>query len=304
LYSDSTFVVNATKALLVAMNDANLSVRTKASWSLGNLCDALISVPTMASYLSDNLLTQIAKSALKGSNDNDKVKSNAVRALGNFGRCCPRTVLEADNGFLLNRIIESVVTALNTGSVKVQWNACYALGNIFRNLYVQTLIPEAPWTTTIYSSLNNLIRDSKNFKTRINAASAMAVLPARKHFGKFYYEIIQTLLEALETIDDKVDFAEFKYKETLQDQVTRCVTSLTLLDHQHISLFDTVEFSRRVPTGKAHICRKASFHHILFGTASTADRRKSSRFVSKLSLGQHSRMVSSSGSLEKANSIT
>ncbi len=38
---------------------------------------------------SDMLLLKLFETAVKGSQDNDKVKSNAVRALGNFLRYLP-----------------------------------------------------------------------------------------------------------------------------------------------------------------------------------------------------------------------
>ncbi len=115
--------------------------------------------------------------------------------------------------------METLVQSVKTGSVKVRWNACYAIGNILRNVEVQKVLPDASWCSTVFPNLVSVIRDGKNFKIRINAAASLAIPPLRKHFGLFYGAILHVLVESLETIDEKMDFAEFKYKETLQDQV-------------------------------------------------------------------------------------
>lgn len=75
--------------------------------------------------------------------------------------------------------------------------------------------------TMLFVLINFLaaIRDSKNFKVRINATSALTNVTQRVYWSNQYLSCIGTLLESLETIDAKTDFEEFKYKENLQDQL-------------------------------------------------------------------------------------
>ncbi len=63
------------------------------------------------------------------------------------------------------------------------------------------------------------MRDCKNFKIRINAALSLSVPPSRNCYGDSYYHILKEIVASLEGIDDITDFAEYKYKETLEYQV-------------------------------------------------------------------------------------
>lgn len=81
----------------------------------------------------------------------------------------------------------------------------------------------------------------KNFKIRINAALALAVISAREHYGSHFCEvsflllllitihccmvsidgtkIVRAVAEGLENMEEIEDFSEFKYKENLHVQV-------------------------------------------------------------------------------------
>ncbi|XP_038013993.1 HEAT repeat-containing protein 6 isoform X2 [Motacilla alba alba] len=88
LRQDVMFVADTANAILNSLQDKSPNVRAKAAWSLGNLTDTLIiNMETMGQSfqeeLSDLLLLKLLRSATEASKDRDKVKSNAVRALGN-----------------------------------------------------------------------------------------------------------------------------------------------------------------------------------------------------------------------------
>ncbi|XP_063258967.1 HEAT repeat-containing protein 6 isoform X2 [Prinia subflava] len=88
LRQDVMFVADTANAILNSLHDKSPNVRAKAAWSLGNLTDTLIiNMETMGQSfqeeLSDLLLLKLLRSATEASKDRDKVKSNAVRALGN-----------------------------------------------------------------------------------------------------------------------------------------------------------------------------------------------------------------------------
>jgi hypothetical protein len=140
LNTDPLFVTDVGLALVQAMQDPNLNVRIRAAWSLANLCDSLVVVQEgTASMEADSptddipidTLLSIVKCAIAAAKDNDKVRPNAVRALGNFTRfASSRLFSEQQNTFyLFGSIIDSLITNTKEGTAKVRWNSCYALGS-------------------------------------------------------------------------------------------------------------------------------------------------------------------------------
>ncbi|TNN63459.1 HEAT repeat-containing protein 6 [Liparis tanakae] len=105
LREDVMFVADTANTILAALDDRSPNVRAKAAWSLGNLTDALI------------------------------VKSNAVRALGNLLHFLRESQLtrSAFQRPLEDAVLALVKTVQSEATMKVRWNACYALGNAFRN---------------------------------------------------------------------------------------------------------------------------------------------------------------------------
>jgi len=223
LHNDITFVTESIRILTSAFNDNNLNVRIRACWSLGNLCDALVKSSISPSDIPTTSFKRIADCCVKGTKDNDKVRSNAVRALGNLGRIAPASLLETD--YVLERIVEALNLALNVGSVKVQWNSSYAVGNLFKNNFIQKKLDSVSWAPSLFKGLLSLVKNCKNFKARINAVLALSLLPMRSHYpGPSFIQIWETLIEALETLDEMTDFSEFKYQENLRLQL---ITSLS-----------------------------------------------------------------------------
>lgn len=129
---------------------------------------------------------------------------------------------------LIDSGMHTLDLAIKSGSVKVRWNACYAAGNLFRN---SALLDGTKWVETLLMSLFRAMRDSKNFKVRINAASAVHSMPDRRLYGSetSFNSIWEDLLIALDNADSVDDFSEFKYKDTLQKQLLSLVCLLTEL---------------------------------------------------------------------------
>jgi len=175
------------------MHDVNLNVRIKASWSLANLCDSLVGVTYVivnyAHILPINLLLyreksngseviteevpretllSIARSALDGARDNDKVRSNAVRALGYFMRFASGTLFaETDNTMdLFTSIIKTLIANTQESSAKVRWNACYALGNLFHNEMALTFSRSS--VVAAMDALVVLVQTASNFKVCVH----------------------------------------------------------------------------------------------------------------------------------------
>ncbi|XP_052899579.1 HEAT repeat-containing protein 6 [Anopheles moucheti] len=251
LRDDVCYVENTIESILRIMLDPNLTARIKTSWSLGNATDALIlnqqhhlqlnhqPPPQQESALeqgylmiSDELLRRTLLVALDSAKDNDKVRSNAVRTIGNVLHLLRPAQLEHPAWSPLyqdaiERLIQNV-TASSTVNVKVKWNACYALGNMMKNetFFVSGAVA-GTWERRVFPALCETVVNSPNFKVRINAAQALSILGRREHYGEFYQQIWLALLQALEQSDNLVDYNEYKRRDSLQEQL--CLSLAHLL---------------------------------------------------------------------------
>ena len=76
----------------------------------------------------------------------------------------------------------------------------------------------------VLTALSQVVKDCKNFKVRINASLALSVPLQRQHYGEvaLYVTVWQSLVESLKTAEDITDFAEFRYRDSLTEQVELC----------------------------------------------------------------------------------
>uniref|UniRef100_A0A2M4CGA3 HEAT repeat-containing protein 6 n=1 Tax=Anopheles darlingi TaxID=43151 RepID=A0A2M4CGA3_ANODA len=247
LRDDACFVENTIEAILRVLRDPSQNARIKTSWSLGNVTDALIlnqqhhlrmltsggseeqRDPDLEYHtvIGDALLQKILEAALASARDNDKVRSNAVRTIGNVLRLLRPHHFEPTGCWtvLAQTAIDQLVQNVTAGgsvNVKVKWNACYALGNMQRNETFFTGAAASPtaWQKLVFPALCEVVVNSPNFKVRINAAQALAVAERRSHYGgTFFYTIWTALLQAMEQSDNLQDYNEYKRRDTLQEQL-------------------------------------------------------------------------------------
>ncbi|XP_072043611.1 HEAT repeat-containing protein 6-like isoform X2 [Amphiura filiformis] len=232
LREDVMFVADSANAILDSLKDNSVNVRMRAAWSLGNLSDALIANKeagdtAFMDEFADMLLHKLLEAATKGAGDHDKVKSNAVRAVGMLIEYAgPQALAKPGFQTLLENAIQALVKNITTGAVKVRWNACYAIGNVYRNTHLD--LGGAPWSAEVYRALTGVIRDCKNFKVRINGALALSIPDRRCCYGdtEQFCMIWGSLTHALEVIDQIADVSELKYRDTLRDQI--CMTMIHL----------------------------------------------------------------------------
>lgn len=215
-FQDPGFVIDTAETIYRTIQETNLTVKTKASWALGNLSDALVLNP---SEIPPSLLLKLFQVAIAACDGNDKIKSNVVRALGNF--------LQIVDAILLNdsRFIETtaratlalISNAASGGYMKVRWNACHSLASVLRNqhLYANKEIA----FRRIFTVLTELVVGFKNFKVRINAAVALSAPRTRIFYGEFYVASWIAFLKALETSQNMEDFSEYKHRDHLVEQV-------------------------------------------------------------------------------------
>ena len=112
-----------------AIQEENVTVRIKASWSLGNLSDALVlrkGDSNAFEEIPDNLLLDLIEISVKKTSENVKIRINTVRAMGNFLQLMTEDMLK-DQRF--QKICEDAIRTLrhnciNNVNVKV---GCYCL---------------------------------------------------------------------------------------------------------------------------------------------------------------------------------
>ncbi|XP_056140684.1 HEAT repeat-containing protein 6 isoform X2 [Lampris incognitus] len=236
LREDVMFVADTANTILTALEDRSPNVRTKAAWSLGNLTDTLIVNmerigERFQEELSDMLLLKMLQSATRASTDKDKVKSNAVRALGNLLNFLRYGQLTRS---AFQRPLEDAVRALvktvqSEATMKVRWNACYALGNAFRNPALP--LDSAPWSVDAFSALCCVVTSCKNFKVRIKSAAALSVPGCRGCYGdtERFQHVWCSLATALENSEDTNDFLEYRYCASLRHTLSRALLHLLSL---------------------------------------------------------------------------
>lgn len=141
--------------------------------------------------------------------------------------------------------------------MKVRWNACYALGNAFRNpalplgkslfteyslllalgFYLHTyqfvsvlslISDSASWSCDAFSALCHVVISCKNFKVRIKSAAALAVPAHRRCYGdtKRFSCVWHSLATALENSEDTNDFLEYRYSASLRHTLSQALLHL------------------------------------------------------------------------------
>ncbi|XP_062031300.1 HEAT repeat-containing protein 6 isoform X2 [Lepus europaeus] len=236
LRQDVIFVADTANAILMSLQDKSLNVRAKAAWSLGNLTDTLIvnmeaPDPSFQEEFSGLLLLKMLRAAIDASKDKDKVKSSAVRALGNLLHFLQPSHIEKPRfAEIIEESLQALIsTVLTEAAMKVRWNACYALGNVFKNPALP--LGTAPWTSQAYNALTSVVTSCKNFKVRIRSAAALSTPSKRERYGseEQYARIWGALVTALQRSEDTTDFLEFKYCASLRTQICQALIHLLSL---------------------------------------------------------------------------
>lgn len=223
LRSDLVFVEHAAELALRLIGDNQLAVRIKAAWALGNISDALVAPSQNTKEqeqqqqeqerISQTLLNRLIEAVVLACSDHDKVRANAVRALGNLLRLLP-----PDEHGLMQRAMAKLLDCVRAaGSAKVKWNACYAIGNLVRNRSLFS--SSASLAGTLYATLSQLIVQHANFKVRINATAVLLQIEQRADFGVHYATMWRSLLAAIERSNALDTFEEYNHRDGLQQQL-------------------------------------------------------------------------------------
>ncbi|CAH2051102.1 unnamed protein product [Thlaspi arvense] len=219
--------------------DPLISVRITASWSLANLCEALRYRIGDRSFEGSNTTSQVVDTliecALRLTEDGDKVKANAVRALGSISKYVKLQYQTSNHEVLplhhhhlscvvdsswLERTVQAFISSVTTGNVKVQWNVCHALSNLFSNETVK--LQDMDWAPSVFSILLLLLRDASNLKIRIQAAAALAVPATPLAYGRSFLDVVKGVEHTLQSLnsDRETTPTNFKYKRSLENRLT------------------------------------------------------------------------------------
>ncbi|XP_017785560.1 PREDICTED: HEAT repeat-containing protein 6 [Nicrophorus vespilloides] len=229
LRDDVGFILDTMEAVQRGLSDESVGLREKSSWSVGNISEVLLSNETANEEISDEQVLTLIDKVVASCRDNDKIKCNAVRALGNLLQLIKAETLTGNQTCRLTT--ESAIAAILRVStcgqnMKVRWNACYALGNILKN---ESLYSLTNWLKETFSALIEMVNTFKNFKVRINAALALAACPRRELYGVHYTVVWKSLVKALQNSENMDDFSEFKHRDHLIEQICLSLGHLATL---------------------------------------------------------------------------
>ena len=125
LREDCTLIVDMANTVLDLCRDSNLNVRVRASWAVGNLSDSLVLLKSngqddvLEEALTLSLWTKIMRTALAVCQDNEKLKSNGIRAIGGLLRVTFEGILERERHSLVKEAVYTLIKHMEQGSLKV-----------------------------------------------------------------------------------------------------------------------------------------------------------------------------------------
>ncbi|EPB90414.1 hypothetical protein HMPREF1544_02780 [Mucor circinelloides 1006PhL] len=231
LREDPLFFSDMLKAILLQKDDKTILVRVRASWAIANLCDALVLESdtnaefNLREYMSTTEWIQVLEVSTNGSLDNEKLRSNAVRAIGSLLRITPKEYYQNTRIMsLVKNAMQGLEKNIEAGSLKIRWNACHATSNMLLNPHFPIgFIPKEggvyPWTHTLYQSLIHSLLNCKNFKVRINACLALTTPKQQDQYGDKLTLIVKSILEAWDVCQKNTEYKEIKYKQQLEQQI-------------------------------------------------------------------------------------
>ncbi|XP_025264249.1 HEAT repeat-containing protein 6 [Camponotus floridanus] len=217
LEDDTGFLMDLADIVCLALDDKNLGVRVKSAWALANLCDCLSRQKQheeIEPFSLEVLLAKLYHISVKAAKDNDKVKCNAVRAIGSILYLCPQKHILSDTTLGLNALINCAILG---NDMKVRWNACRALGLVLSH-NPDAILPSS-WKDEVFPALSTLICNSPNFKVRTNAAWA---LYSCNYYGKYTIMLWKSIVLAFENAQHVPSFVEYPHRDALIQQL--CLT--------------------------------------------------------------------------------
>jgi hypothetical protein len=195
-------------------NDEILKVRIRAFWALGNVIEKLRMFQNENNVLADQKMLELIQVTIKGSADNEKVRSHALRTLGFLAELLDPMFLKR-SVYLMSQVVTVLLKNVNSGAFKVRWNACYCLRHMLSNPGFPIGM-QAPYSQAIQDTLSKALVKSLNFKVKIGAALALStsnVVQSYQTEEKSAKENVIMILShfvlALENIDQTIAKASY-----------------------------------------------------------------------------------------------
>lgn len=104
----------------------------------------IFSTDSSIEQISDSLLLRLFECATPACSDNDKVRTNAARILGNLLRLIKTEQITVDKWQTIcvdaiQKLCDQAKLNGTNSNMKVKWNACYAIGNFMKNTVIFNL---------------------------------------------------------------------------------------------------------------------------------------------------------------------
>ncbi|XP_076236061.1 HEAT repeat-containing protein 6 isoform X2 [Calliopsis andreniformis] len=191
LKDETGFLMDLADLVCFIADDKNLGVRIKGAWALANLCDCLSKEKNheeVEPLPLEILLPKLYRVSIAASKDSDKIKCNAVRALGSIIYLCSNKRILIDTSLGIDALI-----------------SCATLGNDMKDL--------------IFPVLCKIICNSPNFKVRTNAAWA---LYSCNSYDKYVVTLWKSIILAFENSQHVPSYTEYSHRDALVQQL--CLT--------------------------------------------------------------------------------
>ncbi|XP_063699966.1 HEAT repeat-containing protein 6 [Culicoides brevitarsis] len=230
LNEDVCFIDNTLELTKKMFLESNVQGKIKSSWCLAHISDVLIEATEME--MSPQAIMSLLELCSRNPKENEKVRVNLIRCIGNILRLvtASHVVNSEENTKIIKNCVSMIeVNILSNESMKLKWNSCYAAQNLIKNSEVFNSTNLVNWQEKIFGALFKTILESKNFKVKINAITALRRVEERKSYGLFFLKIWNSLIQVLVETSNLINYSEYKYKDSLEDQVCLSICHLILM---------------------------------------------------------------------------
>ena len=244
LRQDLNFVVDVSEKLLDVLKKVDKihkNVVTSAVWSLANLADGLAAEVDNEDAMEDEYPKHLIVSFLEILTSpfwrkcHMNVRVSVVRSVGCFLRLIDDSYAvdledsqKADLLSIVRRVCIRLIEDIEDEKdlVKVQWNGCYVAKYIFFNDFLNREIrmdDDVFLNRRVVLALIYALKNSANFKVKMNAASALMSESRRISFPDDLGALIGLLVKEVELADNDDNVQETQHRSDLLDTLCQLV---------------------------------------------------------------------------------
>lgn len=219
------------------LEHSSLLVRLRASWVLANVCQALSSA-AHAKSLDSSLWRSMLELANQAMQDDERVRTNALRAVGFLLAVSSRTWLDSDDAPVQTSMERLFADLDVTPSPKTKWNAVNALSTALTNEVTRAWLVQQDLAFRVTRSLSSQLA-SRTFKVKLAAIQAMLRLRTQEELGgrKSWDAALAAAKACQSSIDGQVKEATFREARLHGD---KCRSGLDELV-QHLENLEAVD---------------------------------------------------------------